>query len=151
MKTGNRIHRALVAEELELRISPAVFTPGTEAQLRADIITAQTNNEADTIDLSGGTITLTGTRLDNANVSGDLDINITDGFGLTIQNGTVDANDVDRAFHIIGGTSITFDSLTIQGGEVDDDGTTTTDARGGGIYNQAGADITLTNVTLTDN
>ncbi|NOZ21874.1 MAG: hypothetical protein GXP25_12400, partial [Planctomycetes bacterium] len=60
MKTGNRIHRALVAEELELRISPAVFTPGTEAQLRADIITAQTNGEADTIDLSGGTITLTG-------------------------------------------------------------------------------------------
>ena len=125
------------------------------AGLRAALDTYNGTSDDDTINVAAGTYTLSGAALDNANASGDLDITKTGG-SLTIQGAGagstfIDANDVDRVFHIVNATSVTFADLTILGGNATDNGTVSGVATGGGILVSGAADLTLTNVTVTSN
>lgn len=164
----------LAVEEFESRTVPAVITvtslvDGAVGSLRDAITTANTNSDAtNTIQLaSGATYTLTlangGGGQENANALGDLDI--FNGSSLASKSyiivglgagATIDANFLDRVFHIIGSdVSVTFQSVTIINGIAFDDGTATaakysTDSYGGGILNQGGA-VTFQNVRVINN
>ncbi|HKB38553.1 MAG TPA: CSLREA domain-containing protein, partial [Gemmataceae bacterium] len=162
-------------ERLEDRTVPAMFNVTTPVDvvdasdgvlsLREAILEANTSPNADTIILPAGTYKLTraGAGEDEA-LTGDLDI--TDhltisgaGAGATI----VDANFLDRAFHVLGGT-VTISGVTIQhgiagaGGGILNYGTLTVRdstlcgnfaSEGGGIYTFGTA--TVTNSTLCGN
>jgi hypothetical protein len=113
--------------------------------LRAAITTANTNGEADTIKLPPGTYVLTGTPGDDANLSGDLDIN--SGHTITIigsspGNTIIDAGGVDRVFHILNGT-LSIYRVTIQNGSPEKE------EHGGGIYNNG--TLTLTKCIIQNN
>ena len=66
----------LSLERLEDRTAPAVINVGAGdlTGLRNAINTAVGNGEADTINIAAGTINIDAGRGDNANVTGDLDV-----------------------------------------------------------------------------
>ena len=142
-------------EQLEDRRLLSITGVSDIAGLRAALDTYNGTSDDDTINVAAGTYTLSGAKLDNANVSGDLDITKTGG-SLTIQGAGagatfIDANDVDRVLHITGATTVTLADLTIRNGATDDDGATSGQAFGGGILISGAADVTLDNVTVTSN
>lgn len=102
-----------------------------------------TGAAVDTINLPGGTFTLSiaGTNEDFA-ATGDLDltesVNI-NGAGL---NTTINANGLDRVFHIVSGTA-NLSALTVSGGS--------TSGSGGGLLVNSIATLTLNNVTVRNN
>ena len=88
--------------------------------------------------LAGGTVTLSGAKLEIASdivLDGDID-------GDDVADITIDADHASRAFGVDGGTS-TIDALTITGGE--------TTASGGGIRIAGGASLAIVNSTVTGN
>lgn len=127
----------------------------TVTELRTAISQANAGSGDYVINVAAGNYVLTGAALDNANLSGDLDITKASG-NLTIAGAAgavVDGNGTDRVFHINAGSgvSVTFQNLTIKNGLAVDNGTSLSEARGGGIYNQSGAALTLSNVRLLNN
>ena len=122
---------------------------GVNGSLRWAINQAKASTGADTITLSAGTYRLTlgntGGIGEDANASGDLDINddltfIGAGMGTTIIDASaLPAGGTDRVFHILGGT-VKLQDLTIQGGG--------SVAQGGGILAEAASNLTLANVTV---
>ena len=129
----------------------AVQTANTDANFGGCTQTSSSSGP-DTIDLPPGTFTLTGAALENANNSGDIDVNnvglVDEGGDLTIQgagDGTdsgadtiVDAADLDRAFDVqnaISSLDFTVQDLRIRNGNATDgsSGTATTDDDGGAI------------------
>jgi hypothetical protein len=140
-------------EHLEDRLAPAVITvssfadsasPGS-GSLRAAITAA---NNGDTIVLPAGTyrITLPGAGED-ANATGDFDISksitIKGAAGTTPGQVVVDGNYLDRVFDVIGAVNVTFQGLTITGGNVA--------GPGGGVAASIGGSITLSNDIVTFN
>jgi predicted outer membrane repeat protein len=98
----------------------------------------------DTMIIPAGTITLTGPAGENANVGGDLDINI----DLTIQGAgagvtIIDGGGIDRVFEIPGPRTVTMSGMTIRNGNPGGD------PGGGGISSHG--NLTLTNVTVSGN
>jgi hypothetical protein len=157
-------------EALEDRLAPAVFNPlaatpdGTaNGSLRADIITADSNNQDNVINLQAGRYTLTipngAGGHEGAAMKGDLNLTAA-GHTLVIQGAgpdvtVIDANFIDRAFQVSAGVTVVFRNLSIIHGKAQDDGTTgalpgTTDALGGGILDQGG-NVTLDHVLLDIN
>ncbi|MDB5336917.1 MAG: conserved repeat domain protein, partial [Planctomycetaceae bacterium] len=148
-------------ELLEERVVPAVYlitgtadgtgtvtpssTPGIDfnaTTLRGAILAANASvGVADTIELPGGTysLTLTGASEDAA-ASGDLDIT----GDLTITgsgNATIDGNNTDRVFQVISG-NVTLSALTIEHG--------LTSGAGGGVL-VSGGQLTLLGALITAN
>ncbi|UCG33219.1 MAG: right-handed parallel beta-helix repeat-containing protein [Phycisphaerales bacterium] len=116
---------------------------GSPGQLRT-LITAAA--PGDTIVIPAGTIILQGASAENENLSGDLDINkdLTirgSGAGVTI----VDANEVDRAFHILpSGAKVVIEDLSIRDGRL-----VAEYAQGGGVLNKA--ELTLRRCEIAEN
>ncbi|MGD9217523.1 MAG: DUF4347 domain-containing protein, partial [Desulfobacteraceae bacterium] len=112
--------------------------------LREAIIAANNTAGDDTIVLGTGTYTLSiNVYADDFAQSGDLDIrsNITiigDGIGQTI----IDANAIDRVFHVISGT-LTLSGLEVTGGNI-------STGEGGGIRIEANAAAILDQVDVHD-
>lgn len=151
-----------------------VADAGGNVSLRAAIMESNALAGDDTIVVPAGTYILTlGGVGDNASVSGDLDIAestgaltiVGAGAGLTI----IDAQSLERVFHILGGATLNLQGVTVTGGLV------TGSEDGGGIRNDGGTvsivdsvitgnvsqddagginntgDLTLTRVTVSDN
>ena len=103
---------------------------------------------ADRINLPAGMYLLSIPGQDeNAALTGDLDITA----DLTIvgegkERTFVDANQIDRVFHVTGPYAVQFSSLTIQNGV-----TTTALYGGGGVLNESGGILTIANVDLLNN
>lgn len=107
------------AEVLEQRSLLTTFTPATPADLIADIHTANSNAEVDIIDLGGLTFSLS--TVDNGPTSpnGLPQLGADGGNSLTIQNGTVEratGSPRFRIFDVLANADVTFDSVTIEGG-----------------------------------
>lgn len=104
-------------------------TPGgASGQLRFEINAAA---PGDTIVIPAGTITLTGAAGEDANASGDLDINK----NLTIQGAgpgltVIDGGGIDRVFDIQSGVTVSTSGMTIRNGNV---GAVGIEGVGGGI------------------
>jgi hypothetical protein len=159
-------------ESLENRRIPTTLIPTTFADgglgsgsLRDAVLqfNADTGHEDDTIQLLPGRYTLTIRNShghENEGLEGDLDLNQTSHRWILQGVGSatvIDASQLqDRVFQIVSfGTQVVFQDLVIQGGLAQDDGTEgalpgTTDALGGGIFNNGG-DVTLDNVVLRNN
>ena len=120
-------------------------TCDADCSLREAIVAANAAAGAVTIDLPAGTYTLTiaGSGEDAA-ATGDLDV--TD--DLTVSGAgaaatIIDGNDLDRVFHVVGGT-VGISGVTIQNGLESIVG-------GGGIFNAAAGILTVTSTTVADN
>ena len=124
--------------------------------LREAVTTANTNGEADTINLPLGTYTLTLAGSDNFNATGDLDL-LSDGpmghlvtiqgagaSSTIIQAGTDTTNGIDRVFDVRASAKasakLTLDGVTVRHGQEGD---------GGGIFNSG--TLTVTNSTISGN
>ncbi len=113
--------------------------------LREAITTANVNGEDDIIYLGVGTYTLTGASGEDANVSGDLDINNPDSItiiGVHSFDSIISGNQVDRVLDIHSGT-VYLESLSVIGGLPG------YGENGGGIYNRG--DLTMTLCSLSSN
>jgi hypothetical protein len=160
-------------EVLEGRWVPTTLTPTTfldgglgSGSLRDAVLqlNADTGTDDDIIQLEAGTYALTiqnvSGRHETAGLTGDLNLTqtshrwIIEGAGPST---IIDASQLqDRVFQIVNpGTQVVFQDLVIQGGLAQDNGADgalagTTDALGGGIFNNGG-DLTLDNVILHNN
>ncbi|MCB9896013.1 MAG: hypothetical protein H6839_16385 [Planctomycetes bacterium] len=129
--------------------------PTNLATLRTALNTVNASATNDRIFLPAGTITLDAGRLDNANVSGDLDITKAIGtleiIGAGQTTTILDGNGLDRVFHINAASSVDISNLTIRNGLATDNGSATGTALGGGILHTGTGVLTLLNVTITQN
>ena len=122
---------------------------GTPCSLRAAVLSSNVNNGADSIFLGDfdPSLLLNGAN-ENSGVTGDLDIT----GDLTIigqkaggGKNVIDASGMgDRAFHILSGAHVTFENVSIRGGEVTNQG-------GAGIMVAGTSSVDLTGVELTNN
>lgn len=125
-----------------------------DCSLREAIIDANGNGQADTINLPAGTYTLAIAGQDeDASATGDLDITaelIINGAGAAVT--LVDANALDRVFHVLPGVTASFTGLTIQNGNLPNTAPPgpSPDVRGGGLLNNAG-NVTLTHCVVRNN
>ncbi|HBN78489.1 MAG TPA: hypothetical protein DD473_22300, partial [Planctomycetaceae bacterium] len=148
---------------------------GNGVSLREAILAANSNPNANTITFAPGlngtpiVLSLTGLN-DDAGLTGDLDIteDITitgNGIGQTI----IDADGIDRVFHLLNGASINIEALTITGGSSSSGGgilvtdnamlsltgsgvrNNTASSSGGGIAATSGGEIILTESTISNN
>lgn len=105
---------------------------------------AGSNSQEDVITLSSSTYFLSRTgRNENNNSTGDFDILsnvqiVGNGRGSTI----IDANQIDRVFHVRSGSTLIITDLAIRDGQTTD--------RGGGIFNE-NSTLDITNVLFTNN
>jgi len=165
LNRSRSLRSRLQFEQLESRRLLAVFRPDTfdddndgntspgDFSLREAIILANSNNQADTIELEAGTYELTIRGADeNASLTGDLDIGPDNGFSLTIEGQgaglTVISADAgpslnDRVFQIFDLASVSIDSLTITGGDAPGD------SDGGAIL--SAGNVLLSDVVVTGN
>jgi fibronectin-binding autotransporter adhesin len=155
-------------------VDTVLWLPGNQVSLRGAIQEANALAGADTIQLLSGTylFSRTGTNEDAAS-TGDLDITDTLTIaGDRIFGATIDANGIDRAFHVHSGTTLLLSRVTVIDGNADqgagshdggavlnDGGTTTiiystldgnTADQGGGAAN-AGGTLRLINSTVSGN
>jgi hypothetical protein len=148
--------------------------PG-DCGLRQAIDKANNTAGDDTVILPAGhyTLTIAGTDEDS-DQTGDLDI--LDNGALTLTGAgarttTIDANQIDRVLHVVGGATANMSGVTItggaassgQGGGIDNQGNltltdstvagnaTTSADEGGGIGNPGTGQLTLTRDTISDN
>ena len=158
------------SEWLEDRTLLAAFNPlaatpdGTAGSLRDAINMANSNGEVDTITLEAGTYSLTVGNTagqENSAVEGDLDI-LSDGdnsltiIGAGAGSTIISQMVADRVFQIFGDANVTFQGVTITGGQAVDDGSAGAlapvgDGNGGGILIAATADVTVTSSEITSN
>lgn len=139
-----------------------------DATLRAAVMDANALAGADTITLGAGVfaLTISGTG-ENAAAAGDLDITgdlVIEGAG--VDETFLDANLLDRFFHVGAGSTVTVRNATIQngressGGAIENNGTlilenvnltgNSTTLRGGAIHNNSGT-LTLQSVRMIGN
>lgn len=139
------------AEILEQRFLLAVIhaspdaADGAALSLRQSLTTANLTTEDDTIELETGRyqLSLVG-RSEDLNASGDLDVlNSVTINGAGRDDTIIDANSIDRIFHIVGpGISLTLRNLTLTEGDSDENG--------GAVFNPFGT-LVLDNVRATFN
>ncbi len=113
-------------------VPAATFTPADNAALVAAINAANTNGQSDTIDLGGGTFTLT--TVDNIldGPNGLPGILADGGSTLTIQNGTIERDPAAPSFrllHVGAGSTLTLETATLR------TGTLGSPYDGGAVYN----------------
>lgn len=142
---------------------------GNGISLREAVIATNNTSGNHLIELQGGqTYTLSIRTGNNFASRGDLDIDS----NLTIkglgEGATIDAQEIDRVFSIYKSATVNLDNLTITGGKTTSgaggianfgtlflnntivSGNTSSD-RGGGIFNVAGAELTLTDSVVSGN
>ena len=97
------------------------------------------------LELSNYTYTLSGTRGDDTNATGDLDVQARMTVaGISTDLTVIDGANVDRVFHLlVAGADLTLESLTVSGGNVN-----TTD--GAGILNDGGT-LTIVEAEISNN
>jgi CSLREA domain-containing protein len=155
---------ALPAPANAATITPDTFlddnTNNDNCTLREAIIAANTDTAddsctagtgADEIPLQAGTYELGVPGMDEDDAaSGDLDITDPDGLKITgdPDESTVDGNTIDRVFHTRAGATVTFDPLTITGGNLDIPGS---GAPGGGIFVAEASMANVVDTTFTGN
>lgn len=118
----------------------AILAANTDASVDA----CPAGNGADVITVPARTYTLT---ISGAGENGDLtgDLDITEDLTLNGANATstiINGNGIDRVFHILSNTQVTFNNLTIRGGQ---------EATGGGGLFNSGSNVLLTSVTVMSN
>src|SRR5687768_12806150 len=124
-------------------LNAVTYNVSTMAGLRAAIDSTNASTTSDIIVLAAGTYTLTGAAQENSNASGDLDITKATG-DLVIQGAgsggsIINGNSIDRCFHINSGSGfIVLQGLVVQNGRAADNGSSSSEARGGGILVQQG-------------
>lgn len=140
------------ADEIDLNPGDGVVdTTSGNITLRAAIMEANALGGADTITLGAGTYELgIAGGLEDVGLTGDLDITS----DLTIQGagaGTtiVDANGIDRVFHVRAGADVGISGLTITGGVAQGDPSSLLGWSGGGIVNNG--ELVLTDCVVTGN
>lgn len=124
---------------------------------RAAVNEANANSGVDIIELDAGTYTLSlEGRFEDMGLTGDLDIreNLTiRGMGADASETIIDANQLDRVFHVFPGVQLTLENLTIQGGEAFDgagifvEGTSTLT----GESASTGGSVSLVDVNIINN
>jgi hypothetical protein len=133
-------------------INVTTFEDNVAGSLREAITTANSNGEDDIINLTIGTYLLTGNAGDDANLSGDLDIDTEHSITIIGYNAAatfIDGNKIDRVFHIHNGTVI-ISKVTIREGQTPDGTQSAPHAPdGGGIYNKG--NLTVNDCTIADN
>ena len=170
-KRVNRIHRTAV-QSLEDRTLLAAFNVTTTTDvinagdgvlsLREAVIAANNLAGADEINLPAGNYERTIFNTagpENAAAQGDFDIlgNVTiNGAGQGTNPATAAIINggpatLDRVFHAAAGISVTFNNLTILGGQAFDNGTSGTASHGGGILADIGTTLVLDNVLIQNN
>ena len=116
--------------------------------LREAILAVNAGAGGDTINLTAGTYTLAITGVgEDAAASGDLDIRKTMTiFGTGSGNSIINANGIDRVFHVLGANGqLTLMNLTVQGGNAGS-------GAGGGLLVATGANqLTLNSVVVSGN
>ena len=116
-----------------------------KSTLRAAIMETNALAGADTIFLPAGTYTLSLAGIDeDGSATGDLDV--TDHLTIVGEDAAttiIDADQIDRVFHLLPGVTVTLSGVTITGGSV------TGTADGGGILNDG--TLTVTDGIITDN
>ncbi len=119
-----------------------------DCSLRDGILVSNSTGVEDTINLGASTYTLSLFGMDDTAMNGDLDI--TEDLNIVGQGADVtviDANRIDRVFHVIGaGVTVRFYDLTIRGGG----NFIQSDLGGGGIRNEGGS-VYLFNCNVVDN
>ena len=154
-------------EELEGRFAPATFNPlpsaldGASQSLRNAILTADSNGDAsNTISLAAGTYSLTDAAAGNlllqdtaSGVASKTFTLVGQGPSSTVVAGGAGWN--DRDFQIVGANgaavTVTFQNLTIEGGDAQNAGAVGGDAALGGGLLIDGAQVTLTGVSVSNN
>jgi CSLREA domain-containing protein len=103
----------------------------------------------DTINIPAGTYTLSGASGDNQNDTGDLDITLQAGNGLSFVGAgastIIDANDNDRVIHFFGTGTGSLSDLTLT------DGTAPAVEGGGGLAVSLGSTVTASGLTVSGN
>ena len=118
-----------------------------QCKLRAAIQEANAEPGPDTIVLQGGTITLTIAGAgEDAAATGDLDVTdpLTILGGSSLSATTIDANNLDRAFHVRNNATLALDRVIVQHGN------STGQDYGGGLLNDGGA-VTISNSVFANN
>jgi len=118
-------------------INVATTQDNVPGSLRAAITEANTNEEDNTIYLPAGTYKLSGDALEDANFSGDLDIDNDHKLKIIGQGKNksyIDGNHVDRVLHILNG-AVSITDLTIRNGKAPDNFFSGRGYSGAGIYN----------------
>ena len=122
--------------------------------LREAIIEANSNGEADTINLPAGTYTLSlAGRNENAGATGDLDI-LADGTLTIVGAGegttTIDGAGIDRVFDLQAGANLEISDLTVTGGNVSFS-PLPIERRGAGFLVRNGGTLTVSNSSISGN
>ena len=126
--------------------------------LRDAIFSANSNPGDDTIFLADGavyTLSLPNPSIfdgENSNATGDLDITDITGSLTIIGQGngaTIDAQEIDRVFHVLSNASLILENVTVTGGSttvfpLDEDG-------GAGIFGAANSSIVVSDSTISGN
>ena len=128
--------------------------PGAGCTLRAAILQANSQAGPILIQIADGinpSLYLAGTN-ENAGESGDLDITgyvDIEGLGSSAPN-RIDANLLDRVFHIRAGAKVEMFNVEILGGLIEDP-ETTIDSAGGAFYVDGSSELILEDVVVRDN
>ena len=126
-----------------------VADAGGNVSLRAAIMEANALAGDDTIVVPAGTYAFTlGGVGENSSATGDLDITETTGsltiIGAGAGSTVIDAQSLERVFHILGGATLNLEGVTVTGGLV------TGSEDGGGIRNDGGT-VTIVDSVITGN
>jgi hypothetical protein len=116
-----------------------------DGTLRSAIRAANAAGGGEIVLSPGATYRLSVSGDDDEAASGDLDV--TSPITVRAHGATVDADDVDRAFHVLAGGSLTLEHLTVTGGNADAGGEVGNS--GGAVLNAGTLDVTGS--TLTGN
>ncbi|WP_158520907.1 choice-of-anchor Q domain-containing protein [Fuerstiella marisgermanici] len=145
---------------LEQRSLLTTFNPTTPSELIANINTANTNGEDDTIDLGGQTFTFDqtnffqGAEADGRNAVPSI---LSDGGNVvTIINGHLQRDAAStanfRLLHVSGNAELNLEGVTISGGDSrSTDAFQATGNRGGGIFVSRNATLNVTSSVIRDN
>jgi hypothetical protein len=147
--------RRPLLEVLEDRTLPSSYTAGTVADLIADIKATNTGGGSNTITLVAGT-TFTLTVVDNTTdgptglpvIAANNALTIV-GNGDSIQRSTASGTAAFRLFDVASGASLSLESLTVQNGLAQGDGSVGSSAEGGAIYSQG--TLALNTATVQNN
>ena len=131
--------------------------PFDATTLRGAIIAANANAGPDTINLPASlpdnpyTLSIDG-RLENSAATGDLDVTgplTISGAGANVT--TINANGIDRVFHLPSGSSLNLSGVTVIGGVATDDGFSPGTGQGGGLLSSFVGTITISDSVFSGN
>jgi CSLREA domain-containing protein len=128
-------------------IETANTTAGTPTDIGGCTMSGTTGDITINVPDGAYTLSIAGTEED-ANATGDLDILVSLSIvGASMGGCIVDANDIDRVFHLHGTGNVDFANITVTGGQPEN----AYSGAGAGIYSETSGALTLSYVNVTDN